>query len=337
MNQPLTPFETTLHRDEFYKERIIAALQKKMKKDYASSDVKRDAHPKNLGLLQAEFTVENDLPNDLRVGIFKEARTYQAWVRFSNSNSNVQSDAKKDIRGIAVKVVGVEGEKFLPQGEVQTQDFLMVSYPTMPLGTVKMFHEAIYYSIEWSPLVFLLRMLVTGQLSVLKETSQAKRNDTSPLDIRYWSTTPYLFGEDSAVKYSLVPTSPYQSTLPAVLSESYLSEQMEAHLAKQEASFDFLVQKFKDQRSTPIEDAAVEWKEADAPFHKVATLRIPMQAFRTAEREALSEDFSFSPGHCLTEHRPIGGINRARMEIYHRLSQFRHQENERSLVEPVEQ
>ncbi|MBL0387450.1 catalase family protein [Tumebacillus sp. ITR2] len=336
MNHPLTPFETTLPRDDYYKDRIIAALQKKMKKDYASGSVKRDAHPKNLGLLQAEFTVENNLPDHLRVGIFKEVRTYQAWIRFSNSNGNVQSDVKKDIRGIAIKVLGVEGEKFLPQGEMQTQDFLMVSCPTMPLGTVKMFHEAIYYSIEWSPLVFLFRMLVSGNLSVLKVASQAKLNHTSPLDIRYWSTTPYLFGDDAAVKYSLVPTSQYQSELPAVLSDSYLTEQMEAHLSKQEASFDLLVQKFKDQHSTPIEDASVEWKEADAPFVKVATLRIPMQVFRTAEREALSEDFSFSPGHCLTEHRPIGGINRARMEIYNRLSQFRHQENHRPLVEPAE-
>ncbi|MFC7443166.1 hypothetical protein [Laceyella putida] len=43
---------------------------------------------------------------------------------------------------------------------------------------------------------------------------------------------------------------------------------------------------------------------------------------------------SISPGHALMEHQPIGGINRAREEIYKRLLAFRHQRDSRNMHEP---
>jgi hypothetical protein len=177
-------------------------------------------------------------------------------------------------------------------------------------------------------------MVFSGNIKKLKEVSNHKKNQTSPLDIRYWSTTPYLFGNDKAVKYSIVPTSNYKSILPATLSDSYLSDNMEVHLAKDEASFDFMVQFQKDPTLMPVEDASIEWKEQDAPFVKVATIRIPPQAFRTPERNELVEEFSFSPGQALVEHQPIGSLNRARVEIYWRLSVFRHQRDKRKMHEP---
>jgi hypothetical protein len=204
----------------------------------------------------------------------------------------------------------------------------------MPLGTVKLFHDAVYYSVKYSPLVFLARLALTGNFHIINELRKARQNQTSPLDIRYWSTTPYLYGTDRIVKYSLVPTSRIKSSMPPKLSDHYLTENMEKHLAANEASFDFMIQVQKDPSRMPVEDAGVEWSEKESPFIKVATLRIPAQAFRTKEREELAEDLSFSPAHSLIEHRPIGGTNRARVEIYRYLSEFRHKQNNKQLIEP---
>jgi hypothetical protein len=63
---------------------------------------------------------------------------------------------------------------------------------------------------------------------------------------------------------------------------------------------------------------------------KVATLHLAKQSFRTPEREALAETLSFSPGHSLPEHAPLGGLNRARSKIYEALSKFRHQRDKRA-------
>ena len=136
------------------------------------------------------------------------------------------------------------------------------------------------------------------------------------------------------MKYSLVPTSPQKSSLPPTPTDNYLTENMTKHLATQGASFDFMIQVQKDPVQMPIEDAAVEWSESKSPFIKVATLRIPPQDFQTREREVLAEDLSFSPAHSLLDHQPIGGINRARVEIYRHLAEFRHKHNNKPLVEP---
>ena len=67
---------------------------------------------------------------------------------------------------------------------------------------------------------------------------------------------------------------------------------------------------------------------------KVATLKIPIQIFATKERYKLAENLSFSPGHSLIEHRPIGDINEARVKIYEEMSKFRHSGNSEALYEP---
>jgi hypothetical protein len=331
----ITKFEKVPADEERLIKDMKVILQEKMSTDYPAGQTKRDAHPKNLACLQAEFIVERNIPAELKKGIFEFPGTHPAWIRISSSSGKIQSDKVKDLRGFAIKIMGVKGERFQTQNEEkETQDFILISHPTMPLGTVKLFHEAVYYSIKWSPLVFLSRLVVSGKSHIINELRKARQNQTSPLDIRYWSTTPYLCGSDYSVKYSIVPTSRLKSSLPPRLTDHYLTENMEKHLAANEASFDFMIQVQKDPGRMPVEDAGVEWSEKESPFIKVATIRIPPQAFRTKEREELAEDLSFSPAHSLIEHRPIGGINRARVEIYRHLSEFRHKQNNKDLIEP---
>lgn len=331
----ITKFEKVPADEEQMIKDMKVILQEKMVKDYPAGQTKRDAHPKNLACLQAEFIVEPNIPAELKMGIFKFPQTYPAWIRISSASGKIQSDKVKDLRGFAIKIMGVNGERYKTQNEEkETQDFILLSYPTMPLGTVKLFNDAVYYNIKWSPFVFFTRLVVSGNFHIINELRKAVQNQTSPLDIRYWSTTPYLCGTEHAVKYSIVPTSHMKSDLPSRLTDDYLTDNMEKHLANHEASFDFMIQVQKNPNRMPIEDAGVEWSEKESPFIKVASLRISTQSFRTKEREKLAEDLSFSPAHSLIEHRPIGGINRARVEIYRYLSEFRHNQNNIHLIEP---
>ncbi|MFS1519364.1 catalase family protein [Bacillus sp. SCS-151] len=329
----VTKFESIPNDEASLIESMESLLRKKMEKEYTEGNTKRDAHPKHLALLQAQFIIEPNLPDELKVGIFEKPNKYDAWIRISNANGKIQSDMKKDFRGFAVKLMGVKGKKY-EKDENETQDFVLMSHPTMPLGTVKLFHDAVYYSLKWNPLVLLLKMTLSGKGDIIKELNNGKKNHSSPLDIRYWSTTPYMFGDNKVVKYSIIPTSIYKSTLPEPLTDRYLTDNIEKHLAKEEASFDFFIQFQKDPQLMPVEDAGIEWKEEDSSFIKVATIKIPPQIFRTKQRDELAEDFTFSPGHALIEHQPIGGINRARVEIYRNLSTYRHERDSREMVEP---
>lgn len=331
----ITKFEKVPADEERLIKDMEVLLQEKMSKDYPTGLTKRDAHPKTLACLQAAFIVEPNIPEEFKVGIFAFPQTYPAWIRISSASSKIQSDKARDLRGFAIKIMGVKGERVQTHNEEkETQDFVLLSYPSMPLGTVELFHDAVYYSIKYSPLVFFLRLVLTGNFTIINELRKTRQNQTSPLDIRYWSTTPYVCGRNHVVKYSLVPTSSMQSSLPRNPSDYYLTENMEKHLAAHAASFDFMIQVQKDTSRMPVEDAGVEWSEKESPFIKVATLHIPPQAFRTKEREELAEDLSFSPAHSLIDHRPVGGINRARVEIYRSLAKFRHKQNNKQLMEP---
>jgi hypothetical protein len=88
-----------------------------------------------------------------------------------------------------------------------------------------------------------------------------------------------------------------------------------------------MVQAQTDPQKMPIEDASIEWEEASSPFRTIASLRIPAQDFDTPERMARCEAIAFSPWNCLPEHRPLGGMNRARKAIYAELARFRAERN----------
>jgi hypothetical protein len=84
----------------------------------------------------------------------------------------------------------------------------------------------------------------------------------------------------------------------------------------------------------PVEDPGVAWDEAVSPFRKVGELRIPRQLFDTEARRKFGDNLSFNPWRCRVEHRPLGGISRARRQVYQALSNFRHERNDVGHTEP---
>jgi catalase len=113
----ITKFEKVPVDEERLIKDMEVLLQEKMSKDYPAGLTKRDAHPKTLACLQAEFIVEPNIPAELKVGIFAFPQTYPSWIRISSSSDNVQSDKAKDLRGFAIKIMGVKGERFQTQNE----------------------------------------------------------------------------------------------------------------------------------------------------------------------------------------------------------------------------
>ena len=278
--------------------------------------IRRFNQGRTAACVEAEFTVPGDLPAELRVGLFARAATYPARIRFANASS--ASDREKDIRGMAIKVQLGPAENLTPGST--SQDFVLNSHPVMPASD------------PWNFLELLQAMEAGGLRSAMYFLSHprsaqvglaARKNPTCHLDIPYWSATPYLFGAGRAVKYFVRPTSPRTSTLPRPLTDSYLSDALAAHLAKSEATFDVTIQFQTDSRTMPIEDAMVEWKEADSPYRPVARIRIPPQQVTSPDRDNECEQAAFSPWNCLADHRPLGSMNRARKSIYPAMAEFR--------------
>jgi hypothetical protein len=310
---------------------LIRRLRARMERDYAGSRTLRDAHPKMHGCVRGTFSIEPNLPEQLRVGIFAQPRTFPAWIRCSNSGP-VAADAKGDIRGIAIKLMDVPGPKLEMTGAGDTtHDLILISESRFVTGNVE----------EFDGLVAALTGGVVAMAWFFLTHPRAARNlwmslkrFSSPFDVRYFSVTPYLL-RSSAVKYSLVPHDAGHEQAPKNPSADYLREAMVQQLSARAATFDFSVQLQKDPDTMPIEDPGITWDEEVSPFQKVATLTIPSQVFDTPERREFGDNLSFNPWRCLPEHRPLGGISRARRQVYRALSAFRHERNLAPSIEPT--
>ena len=313
---------------------LISQLRAKMERDYGAGRMQRDAHPKMHGCVRAEFVVDANLPPELAIGIFREPRSYPAWARLSNGSGEAAADYKGDVRGIAVKLMGVEGEKLLPRDpHGTTHDLILISISRFITRDIGEF-DGLVTAIVGGPLHVSWFMLTHPQVAV-KLRGSLKRF-SNPLNIRYFSVLPFLLGS-RAVKYCLTPRIPDRAVPQADPGYNYLKDAMVATLATPasgDAVFDFGIQFQTDERTMPIEDASVDWDEAVSPFHKVGTLTIPAQVFDTPERREFGDNLSFDPWRCLPEHRPLGGINRARLQVYEALSKFRFRRNEVPQAEP---
>jgi hypothetical protein len=294
---------------------FVEFLKATSTKHHPTGAVPRFNQGRAAGCVDAEFIVRDGLPKDLRVGLFAQPRTYKARIRFANASS--ESDKERDVRGMSIKISNVGGENLTPG--VSDHDLILNSHPVMMVGHTRTFLELLKAVEEGGAAQGLFFVTHPRAAAVALASRQ---HATCHLEIPYWSTTPYLFGPGRAVKYSVRPVSTRKTPLPDPLTDNYLRERLAAHLAREEARFEFLVQFQTDGRKMPIEDASVEWREHDSAFRPAAEIRIPIQKLE-GPGAASCEQLSFNLWHALADHRPLGDFNRARREIYRAMAAFR--------------
>jgi catalase len=294
--------------------------------------VHRGQHAKSTGDVKARLIVDPHRPAETRFGIFETNRTFDAIVRFSNGSGSMNPDANRDARGMAIKVLGVEGPRaFEEAGDTDTQDFVMINFPVFPFRNARQYMKfmawrrffvgklgAIGNSI--APLVFFIpwRFDQFAKIGI-----RLAGNSRSPLVESYFSMSPYRLGQ-RAIKFKVVPQQINFEDLPSAESaekhqDDQLSRALTQHLSTREARFDFELQFQQDPREMPIEDTTVVWSESVSKPVKVATLIIDTVDLTSPEstkfRESV-ENMSFNPWHGLEAHRPLGGINRLRKAVY---------------------
>ncbi|MFZ0330701.1 MAG: catalase family protein [Acinetobacter bohemicus] len=316
-------------------EQIAEVIEKSIRKQYALGSARRDAHPKAHGCVRAEFQVLETLPKNLAKGLFIPGKKYQAWIRFSNGSPDAtQADIKKDARGMAIKVLAVSGAKRL-EDEIATQDFIMINHPVFFVNDPNRYMS---FMQDINSDRFFRKLHIPFALGS-KGTRIALNLRTTianPLQTRYWSMVPYQLGigpDRQAVKYSARSCTAAVDPIPNHPKHDFLRDALRTSLQKGDACMEFLVQP-RTSSTLLVEDAMTEWKETQAPFYQVATIRIPQQVFDTPDQNKFCENLSFTPWHTLAEHKPLGAINRMRKVIYDRISQIRHEMNSTQRQEP---
>jgi hypothetical protein len=299
----------------------------------------RDAHAKPHGCVRAVFEVP-EAQASLRYGVFAHPGSYQAWVRFSNGTVPSLADTEKDARGMAIKLMGVEGPQLLdPRLAGNTQDFVMINSPNFFVRRLDDYAELERQSAKNTPFRYFfgdgslnpfrwkLRELYLG-------LHTRKPAPSSPLSDQYYSMSAYRLGPQT-VKFSAracenVPAGQVDRSNP-----NFLRDAMQQVLRYQDACFQFMVQVRDEDARMPVEDATVRWSEKDSPFVPVARLYIPRQVFDTPGQNEMCENLSYNPWHGLTDHQPLGKINEMRRELYLATAAFRRARNGAAQREPT--
>jgi hypothetical protein len=316
-----SPNEEEIARATF--ELFLAGLQRQLG---PGAHVPRDAHPHAQGCVRGRLSIDAAVPAPFQHGLFAVAKSYPVWIRFSSASQVPQPDNVGDLRGMAIKVMGVEGPKIMDT-ERETQDFVLVSYPRVPQGAPSDYLEFFRARDEGHLLRYFLGTPFHWKLGAVRAVvGMTTKKIPDLLETRFWSTTPYKLGE-TAVKYGVRPCAPGTGEMPKDPGPSYLREAMIKHLADRDACFDLMIQPQIDAVTMPVEDPAVAWDEGLSPFVPVARLQIPRQSFDSRGQDAFCDALSFDAWHSLVDHRPLGGINRVRRYVYERIARFRHQRN----------
>ncbi len=312
----------------------------------------RISHAKAHGLLRGELTVSAGLPPELAQGLFAVPGTYPVVVRLATAPGELLDDAKVSTdRGMSFKVFNVEGPKLPPFTDITNQDFVLDTTKQFFCSGVKAFLQqfkpnaeiATHLSDTTKGLVSDAARVTNAALNTVGMSSEKLgffgHEKKHPLAESYYSQTPFRYG-DYVAKFGVVPVTPGLQELEALpfdpMTPNALREATVAFFQQTPVVFDVQVQLNTDLEEMPIEDAQAPWSEEESPYRTVARLTIPVQdAFDPAREDVVDGNFSFSPAHSLVAHRPLGGINRARLAAYTAMANLRRQENNRPTAEPT--
>lgn len=285
---------------------MLAGQQARFK---PGTTARRDLHSKSHGTVKGEFRILPNLPAELQVGLFSKPATYRALVRMSNGTPGVTKDAIPNVRGFAVKLLDVPGEKILPGQETSTEhDFVLSNHPVFFVRHLKDF-PGFSRLVGSNNLPGALWHYPSDGFRLIQSLLKLVHN---PLQISYFSQAPYLFGDGRAVKYAAVPfsTAPL-FPLPKFSDGDFLRHNAENLLREHEAFFTFCVQFQRDAQQDPIEDSGTKWT---GPLVPVAHLVI--DTVTESIQESDGESLSFNPWRVLKEHRPLGWVGRVRRPVY---------------------
>ena len=350
------PFDTGAEHVKPDEQAAIASINEVMQgirettwHDYGHSV--RSVHAKSHGLLEGELRVLDNLPATLAQGLFAQPAAYPVVLRISTNPGDILDDTVSSPRGLAIKVIGVPGERLPGSENDATQDFVMVNAPAFAapdaqgfVGSLKLLAATTDTGQAWKKGLSALLRAITGALpadaaAAGKLKALGGHPLTHPLGETFYSTTPFRYGNGIA-KFSVVPVSPELVALkdaPVDLSgkpnglRSAVIEFFRANAAK----WELRVQLRTNPETMPVEDAAVAWPESESPYVAVAEITVGQQPAWSEERALQVDDaLSFSPWHGILAHQPLGSVNRARQTAYSQSAGFRASHNRCPIHEP---
>ncbi len=311
----------------------------------------RSVHAKNQGMVRARLIVESGLPASLAQGLFAAPASYEALMRFSTIPGDILDDKVSVPRGLALKILGVPGDR-LPgsEGDV-TQNFLFIDGPAFNAPTTKKFLGSLKQLAATTDRAEGTKKVLSSVLQATEKVVEAfggqsatlvsmgGHPETQVLGQTFYTAAALRHGRFIA-KLSVAPVSP---DLKALTDQKVdlsgrpdgLREETSAFMRSHRAEWALQVQLCTDLETMPVEDASVEWPQDESPYVTVARLVAePQEVYSEALAHAVDDGMFFSPWRGLAAHQPLGNVMRARKVAYEHSAQYRAAKNGTPVTEP---
>ena len=318
-----------------------------------SGHATRSVHAKSHGLLSAELEVFDNLPEELKQGIFANPITLPVVMRFSTIPGDILDDKVSTPRGLAIKIIGVQGKRLPSNEQAITQDFVLVNGPNFLSPSAKQFLFGLKFLSTTTDIAPNFKKIISKVLQKtakliesLGGNSDALKSlgghpETNILGETYYSQAPILYGKYMA-KIAIMPACNQLQALkdlPVDLNctSDGLKKAVVDFFTKNTAEWNLCVQLCTDIEKMPIEDSSIVWPENLSPYIPVARLRAKPQIAWSPHRSIIIDDgMRFSPWNGIEAHRPLGSLMRLRKKAYEMSSNFRNDNNQEKIKEPID-
>ena len=330
-----SPDVETIQPDEAATVRDLEASFKEIL-DTTSNDyghAVRSVHAKAHGIARGTLTVQAGLAPELAQGLFAQPGEYEAILRISTNPGDILDDSIALPRGLALKVLGVEGTRVAGSEGDATQDFILVNGPVFTAPDAKHFLQNLKLLAKTTDKGEGGKKLLSGILRGVEATLEAVGLESAtlqqlggapqvhPLGETYYGQTPFRYG-DHIAKFALFPVSKPLTeltgeTINTVGRPDAIRTAVSEALISQGGTWELRVQLNTDLDTMPVEDPTQPWDEKESAFVTVATLEVPPQhGWAHGETEALDDALAYNIWNALDAHQPLGNINRARKDTY---------------------
>jgi hypothetical protein len=290
------------------------AIQARKSEKYGTG---RALHRKQLTAARGTLEVLGELPAFACQGLFAQPGQYETWVRLSNGGMDRARDGMPDIRGFALRVLGVQGESALGNGPATSQDFTLINQEQFAFPLSAEFVDFVVAASHGNGALikFLFKRygLLGGPRRLMKLAKTMGKPFGGFATESLFSAVPMACGP-YAVRVGLVPSPANGAADPQAKADWGVD--FSKRLAKQSLTWDLQLQPFVSEHLTPIEDASVNWP---TPYVTVARLNLPQQDTHSEMGQTFSaqaEKSVFDPWQALAAHRPLGDVQRARKVVY---------------------
>ena len=300
----------------------------------------RSVHAKSHALLEGEMSVLGNLPAELAQGMFAKPAIYPVVMRISTNPGDILPDSVSVPRGLAVKVIGVDGERLSGSEGKRTQDFLMVNGPVFGAPDAKSFLKTVKLVAKTTDILPGAKQILSAALRGIEHVVEAVGGAsgtikalgghpmTNPLGETYYSQTSFRYG-DYVAKFAVAPVSVnltqlHNAALDVRGKPDGIREAMLDFFRIHSGEWELRVQLCTNLESMPVEDSSKQWPEAESPYVAVARIHVGQQRAWSEARSAIVDDaMTFDPWQGLEAHRPLGSVNRARKPAYKMSGDFR--------------